>query len=239
MKKFIIVTLMAGFLTTQAPVKALTTPNYEALAQAAAAQRIAKMPGNKTENFAALKKICTKTSALRKLVYTAAAASGIAGVTYLAFILGITPDYLMSLVTPESFNTLANYWGTTPGNLMSYMPESLSGYLTPVCDVGSALNSTSNTCQQIVCKAGQKLIGNTCQNICPDGYFGFVADKCYEISKECPELCSTVSNGIGIITEKGSCLFKGSKALGVDAPTLLDTVRTGFWGAFGYLPEAH
>jgi hypothetical protein len=236
MKKFIIITVLAGFLIAQAPVKALTTLNHGALAQATVAQNVAAKAGeNKAQELVELKKICEKTNKLTKIVKYLAMSGGITlvALTTLAIAYDVTPEYLISLA-PESFNTVVNYCGTTPGYLMSYMPKSLTGYLTPVCNVGSAVNSTSNTCEQIVCEAGQKLVESTCQNICPQGYFGFVADKCYKIGKACPELCSTVSNGIGSITETGACRFYGSKALETEAPTLLDHAANSFYKFFGW-----
>lgn len=150
MKKFIIVSLMAGFLTAQAPVNALKQADHSALAQAAAAQKVAATNGN----LVTLKKVCAKTSALRKLVYGAVTTAGIAGLTYLAYSYGFTPEYLMSLISPAM-----------PTDMPTILVNCQEGFM-----------NVGNTCVEMLptdmptvlvnCQEGFMNVANTCVEAC-------------------------------------------------------------------------
>ncbi len=97
MKKFIIVTLIAGFLTAQAPVQALKMQNTEVLATTAAATEITQAHG--ADALKKFKAVCAQTSKLRTAVkWTLVCGGGIAAVTAMAIYLGYTPEYLLSLI---------------------------------------------------------------------------------------------------------------------------------------------
>lgn len=219
MKKFIIVSLMAGFLTAQAPVNALKQANHSALAQAAAAQKVAATNGN----LGALKKVCAKTSALRKLVYGAVTTAGIAGLTYLAFTLGFTPEYLMSLIDPavcqEGFMNVGN---TCVEMLPTDMPTVL-----------------------VNCQEGFMNVANTCVEACkgmPSTLNGVVGVMTNGVYNAATGTCSYVWNSVnfvannplecaeGFIENTGTCVEVAKPVV----ETVTETLKAGFLGAFGY-----
>lgn len=140
MKKFIIVTLMAGFLTAQAPVNARNTPNCKALAQAAKAQNILAAGGQ-----------LHKTSGLRKLAYTALSVGGIAGLTYLAFTLGFTPDYLMSLIPTDYLMSFINAApAVTEPVVIEAVPSAFDVCYEGFVNLGSGcVDAVTNTCEDM------------------------------------------------------------------------------------------
>lgn len=224
MKKFIIVSLMAGFLTAQAPVNALKQADHSALAQAAAAQKVAATNGN----LVTLKKVCAKTSALRKLVYGAVTTAGIAGLTYLAYTYGFTPEYLMSLINPAVINPV-------------------------VCQEG--FMNVGNTCVEMLptdmptvlvnCQEGFMNVANTCVEACkgmPSTLNGVVGVMTNGVYNAATGTCSYVWDAVnfvpnnpltcaeGFIENTGTCVEVAKPVV----ETVTETLKTGFLGAFGY-----
>lgn len=100
MKKLIIVTLVTGFLAVQAPIQALKSVDHNALAQAAAAEKIIATQdvNNKAKTIAALKALCTKTNTLRNVLVAGGVLSATVIAAY-AYTYGLPVDYLMSLIS--------------------------------------------------------------------------------------------------------------------------------------------